>query len=64
MRVPKSGVKCDICDEDMERIDDGQLSGQQVFKCKCGAMKTFPVKKSRLSFNLNDPRDPLRGGLK
>jgi len=65
--MPKriSGTVCSNCGEDVERLDDGRVSGQQVFKCpKCGCIKTEPVNRSRHTFNLNDPRDPLRGGLK
>ncbi len=58
-----SGMKCDNCGKDMERIDDGRVSGSQVWKCKCGNIKTLPVQRSRHTFNLNEPGDPLRGGM-
>lgn len=66
----KGGRLCEGCSTEkekhyMSKIDDGRLTGVKMWKCEtCGHVITEKVKISPYSFNLNDPRDPLRGNIK
>jgi hypothetical protein len=56
------------CGGVMERLGDDTRSKTIKFKCnKCGQIYTISRNDyniGRYTFLLNDPRDPLRGGLK